>query len=98
MNKKECYELGKNVGYDIAQCNRADYNLMDENEREKFISDISEHESDIYRQYSPFEYSAHDMNCSRYPNELWNEYDNGVYDGIVQLVKEEINLIKNNHE
>lgn len=89
MNKKECYELGKNVGYDIAQCNRADYNLMDENEREKFISDMSAHESEVYRQYSPFEFFAHDINASEYPDELWDAYDTGVYNGILAAVKEE---------
>jgi chemotaxis methyl-accepting protein methylase len=88
MNKKELYNKGYNTGYDIAESNRADYNLMDENEREKFISDMSEHESDIYRQYTPFEFLAHEINSSKYPDELWEAYDTGVYDGIMQLVKD----------
>ena len=98
MNKKDCYKQGYNTGYDIAESNRPDYNLADNDECDKFISDMLEHESDIYRQYSPFELFAHDINASEYPDELWDEYENGVYDGIKQLVKEEVNLINNNHE
>ena len=56
-----------------------------------------EHESDIYRQYSPFELFAHDINAIEYPDELWDEYERGVYEGIKHLVKEEVNLINNNH-
>jgi hypothetical protein len=98
MNKKELYNKGYNTGYDIAESNRSDYNLMDENEHENFISDMNEHESDIYRQYTPFEFLAHEINSSQYPDELWDEYERGVYDGIMQLVKKEVNLIKDNHE
>jgi hypothetical protein len=98
MNKKDCYEYGYNMGYDIAQENRSDYNLADNDECDKFISDMLEYESDIYRQFFPFEFFAHNINASAYPDELWNEYDRGVYDGIKQLVKEEVNLINNTHE
>ena len=99
MNKKECYQKGYNTGYDIAESNRADYNLMDETEREKFISDMVETESDSFRQYTPFEFFAHDINeCGERADGLWESYDSGVYKGILALVKEEVNLIKNNHE
>ena len=98
MNKKECYKKGFNTGYDIAEENRADYNLMDDASKDQFISDMMTHESEVYRQYSPFEFFAHDINASKYPDELWDVYDNGVFDGIMQLVEEEVNLLKNNHE
>ena len=98
MNKKECYNQGFNTGYDIGEENRADYNLADDISKDQFISDMLEHESDVYRQYSPFEFVAYDINVSEYPDELWEAYERGVYDGIMQLVKEEVNLIKGNHE
>ena len=98
MNQREAYNYGKNNGYNIAECNRSDYNLADEDQREKFIDDMLETESENFRQYTPFEFFAHDVNCSKYSDELWDKYDNGVYEGIKKLVKEEVNLLKNNHE
>ena len=99
MNKKDCYTHGYNNGYNIAETNRSDYNLIDEDEREKFISDMSETESDSFRQYTPFEFFAHDVNeCGDRADSLWQAYEEGVYKGILALVKEEVNLIKNNHE
>ena len=98
MNKKDCYNHGFNTGYDIAEENRSDYNLIDDASKDQFISDMITHESEVYRQYSPFEFFAHDININKYPDELWDVYDNGVFDGIMQLVKEEVNLIKGNHE
>ena len=100
MNKKECYQYGYNNGHDIATENRADYNLADPDDREKFIDDMIEHESNIYRQYTPFEFFAHDINMAGEfrSDGLWQAYENGVYRGIIALVKEEVNLIKNNHE
>jgi chemotaxis methyl-accepting protein methylase len=98
MNKKECYEYGYNNGYSIAEDNRADYNLSDNDEREKFISDMCETESEHFRQFTPFEFFAHDVNECNNQDELWQAYENGVYKGICALVREEYNLIMNNHE
>jgi hypothetical protein len=100
MNKKYCFDYGYNNGYDIAESNRSDYNLMDVDEREKFISEMVETESENFRQYSPFEFFAHDVNeCGEFKaDSLWQAYEEGVYKGILALVREEVNLIKNNHE
>jgi hypothetical protein len=99
MNKKECYNQGFQTGYDIARENRAEYDLSDENGRDNFVSEMSEHESDVYRQYTPFEFFAKEINdTGDRADGLWAAYDDGVYKGILALVKEEVNLIKNNHE
>lgn len=98
MNLKYAYETGFVTGYNIAVQNRGDYNLADEDERERFISEMCEHESDVYRQFSPFEFTAKEFNASRNPDKTWERYDKGVYDGICKLVKEEVALIKNSHE
>ena len=99
MNKKDCYNRGYDTGYNIASGNRSDYNLRDEQERDKFLSDMIDHESDIYRQYTPFEFFAHDINsCGDRADSLWESYETGVYNGIMQVIKKEVNLITNNHE
>lgn len=98
MNKAYSYEQGFQTGYEIATENRSDYSLADEDEREEFVTDMLEHESDIFRQYSPFEFFACEINkCGNRAEELWDSYDKGVFDGVMKLVTEEVNLIKNNH-
>jgi hypothetical protein len=99
MNQKECYTQGYETGYDIAEDNAGDYNLLDEAERELFVSAMLEHESDVYRQYSPFESFARDINaCGDRAEELWDAYEDGVYKGICALVKEQVSLLRNTHE
>ena len=34
------------------------------------------------REYSPFEFTAHDINESRDPDTYWEEFDNGIIRGI----------------
>lgn len=99
MNKKDCYQYGYDNGYSIAVDNRSDYNLADVDERENFIDNMVETESEHFRQFSPFEFFAHDVNMTgNRSDELWKSYEDGVYKGICVLVREEYNLIKNNHE
>ena len=89
MNKKDCYNQGYNTGHDIAKSNIHDYDLSSEEGHDKFISEMCEHESDVYRQYSPFEFFAHDINSYGERSEgLWESYDNGVYNGILAAIKD----------
>ena len=76
MNLKYAYETGFVTGYNIAVQNRGDYNLADEDERERFISEMCEHESDVYRQFSPFEFTAKEFNASRNPDKTQLQFTN----------------------
>jgi len=99
MNKRDTYNQGKDTGYDIAQENCSEYNLVDEDERENFITEMLDHESDVYRQFSPFEIFACAINeCGDRGEGLWDAYDKGVYNGIRKLVKEQVALLRNTHE
>lgn len=91
MNKQTVIFAGKNTGYDIASTNI--YDCLDpmhytQEDLDKFADDMSEHESDTFRQYSPFEFFAHDINNSKDPDELWDAYDGAVWDGIWKAIKE----------
>jgi len=91
MNKKDVYDQGYNTGYDIANENiLTDLNPenFSEENSDKFISDSAEYESDGYRQCSPFEFFAHDINECFNSEGLWESYDQGVYKGICKRVKE----------
>ena len=88
MNKKDSYSIGINNGYNIAECNINDYDLNTIELREKFISEMAEYESDGFRQYTPFEFYAKEFNESRYPDSVWDGYDNGVYAGIKKSLRE----------
>jgi hypothetical protein len=79
------YTIGFDTGYDIANTNISEY---DSSNPDKFISDMAEHESDVYRQYSPFEFLAQEMNRGKNSDKKWEEYDNGVMAGIQQATKE----------
>ena len=90
MNKKDVFSTGFETGYDIAQNNIVDLNPIHWNndDIEIFISEIIGFEQDIYRQYSPFESFAHEINESRNNESLWESYDNGVSKGIMKRVRE----------
>jgi len=90
MNKKSVYQDGFSTGYDIASENIHDLNAENftQDDLDKMIEDCSARESDVYRQYSPFEFLAHDINECVNSGDLWDSYDNGVYKGICQRVKE----------
>jgi hypothetical protein len=88
MNTTECYQRGHDTGYDIAECNihEPKYDIFNEISKDEFISDMVTHEQDAYRQYSPFEFFARDINNSDNSEELWEEYDNGVFQGILACI------------
>ena len=95
MNKRDVYKQGKDTGYDIAAENASSYDLSIESERERFVSEIAEYESDGYRQYTPFEFFAHDINaCGDRADGLWDAYDDGVLAGIYACLKDELKALK----
>jgi hypothetical protein len=99
MNKRIAYEEGVNNGYEIARSNacEGEYQLTTEEGREKFISDMHEIESDHFRQFTPFEFFASDVNkCGDRAEGLWDEYDRGVGVGIRKVLREYLkNVLEN---
>ena len=91
MNKKDTFNTGYDTGYSIAQSNillELDSDNFTQENLDNFISECVSTESDSYRQYSPFEFFAHDINQCYNSDSLWDAYDNGVYKGIEKRVKE----------
>jgi len=91
MNKKNVYDQGYNTGYDIANSNiytELDSKNFSQEKLDEFISNCSETESEHYRQFSPFEFFAHDINGCPNSEGLWEAYNQGVYKGICKRVKE----------
>jgi hypothetical protein len=99
MTKKEAYQTGYDTGYEIAKAQAPELVLelggfpqrpslatMQELARE-IASFASQHESEIYRQYSPFEFFAQEINDSRDPDMLWEAYDDGVHKGALAAAK-----------
>lgn len=81
------FEIGESTGYDIARENISEY---DPENPDKFISDMAEHESDVYRQFSPFEFLAQEMNRGKNSESKWEDYDNGVLAGIERAIAEHL--------
>ena len=90
MNKREVFQKGKKTGYDIARENlyQLDRITYTEEDVENFISEMVEHECEIYRQVSPFEFFASELNEARNSEALWDAYESGVDAGIRQVVDE----------
>jgi hypothetical protein len=76
MNKRDAREAGVETGFGIGldMENKPDF-------EDEFISDVLEIE-DNARQFSPFEFFAHDMNeDENRADGLWEEYDKGLVIG-----------------
>lgn len=83
MTKKDAYSEGYDNGYSAAQdgYKRADQSW------DEYESDCFETEENA-RQFSPFEFTASEINQSRNSESLWEAYDRGVAKGIHDGVKE----------
>ena len=92
--KREAYLIGRETGNSIAEHNFNDF-INDEFEKELetdcnekdahgFQCICSQIESEHYRQFSPFEFTAQEFNASKYPEEIWAEYECGVFNGAKQ--------------
>jgi hypothetical protein len=92
MNKTIAHDYGFDNGYGIADTNinEIDVGSLEKEDLDKFIDDMISFEQDEFRQYSPFEFFAKDVN--ELPEfdaeECWEAYDEGVEDGIEQRIKE----------
>lgn len=92
MNKREARALGRDAGRSSAENNAWDafYEWkmsgdLDDTLFEHVTSVAFEGEQNS-RQFSPFEFLAHDINDSRDPEGVWEAYDQGVAAGIREVV------------
>jgi len=99
MTKREAYLIGRDTGETIGKSNihyflpnlhieimRLMVNEWHTNKKMKaFCLYVSEIESEHYRQFSPFEFTAHDFNESHDPDGMWSEYERGVWNGAKQV-------------
>jgi hypothetical protein len=90
MNKKEAHDYGFDNGYSIADTNIQDLNNFKYEDENDWVGEMIDFEQSEFRQYTPFEFFAHDVN--ELPEfdaeECWEAYDEGVEDGIEQRIKE----------
>lgn len=72
MTEAEVYKLGFDRGVEFARCGAT-------------LDDILECESND-RQFSPFEDLAHQINSQNYSDDLWDQFETGIYDGINSIL------------
>lgn len=84
VTQRDAYKEGYDTGYEIARMNA---HLIHKLGVQKFVSMCHENE-DHQRQYSPFDFTAHDFNESRNPDGVWDAYEKGVSAGINAAVRE----------
>jgi hypothetical protein len=81
MNKKEAYQEGFDRGYEAAT-----YCEVEDGDEDKESAAFEAEEN--ARQYSPFEFLAHDINeTGDRADGLWEAYDKGVAAGIKAALK-----------
>ena len=103
MNKRQAYNNGRTHGYNVASWNdlpelgskidkRLDWvglgeTVTLENVAEYF-SMICHEAEDNSRQYSPFEFTASEINDCPNADSLWDEFDRGIEAGILENWKQ----------
>lgn len=92
MNKREAKNQGKDRGYEFA----SNIELLPDGRtleeiKTKFFDECYEIEQND-RQNSPFEFTAKEINDSEFPDEIWECFDSGIWDGIYRYWRE---MIKN---
>jgi hypothetical protein len=86
MNKREARALGVERGYWIGSDVIQQNNYTDE-DYDTYLSDCSEIE-ETGRQFSPFEFTAHDINAAGDRSDgLWEEFDAGIERGFERAWK-----------
>jgi hypothetical protein len=85
--RKIGYEIGRNIASytDVREVESVDPEgneiLSEEDQREWFVKDSLDVEM-AARDYTPFEYTAKVFNNAEYPDEIWDNYEKGVLEGI----------------
>jgi hypothetical protein len=87
MNLKDAYRLGYDRGYSIADYMELPYDRGLEEAIEYLETNFQEIE-DNDRSFSPFEFTARDLNNSRDPYRYWEEFDRGINNGLRKKIRE----------
>ena len=89
MNKKQAWAEGYNHGYEAATYCEVDTDGLSPTEYKEKVREEAYEAEENGRQYSPFEFLAHDLNESEdRADGLWEAYYEGVVAGIDAGVKE----------
>ena len=99
MNQREARAEGRRNGYSIAEANAQEtqsvWDETPEDEREHdslfdaIVAVALEAESEHFRQFSPFEHFAKELNdCGDRSDGLWEAYEDGVHKGANQFARE----------
>ena len=98
MTKREAYLIGRETGNSIAEHNFHDFinqtdevidfistnHYQDDEPVYQFQCLVSQIESEHYRQFYHFQFTAQDFNESHDPDGMWSEYEKGVWNGSKQ--------------
>lgn len=74
---RAAYARGFRIGTDIGLENRSEFEDYD-----TYMDECTMHESDHFRQFSPFEFYAKEYNESVDPDATWAAYEQGVRRGL----------------
>lgn len=83
-------EHGKHHGAELVKYNIHDVTIKPDMEIDDFKEDVANtawEAEDGYRSYSPFEFFAKDLNDSEDPDAAWEEYEDGIADGINEEIE-----------
>ena len=85
MNNDTIVRYGFNHGQDLVACNHKYVKIKKDMEYDEYLDAIRQITSvadEGYRQFSPFEFFAKDLNEMEDPEEAWNLYETAIGDGI----------------
>ncbi len=84
MTIKQAYQTGLADGYEhAAYCclSQAEYIQA---EQDDTLGEILSEIVESFRQYSPFEFTAAELNKARHSEAQWEAYDKGEYEGFIE--------------
>ena len=87
LNLKEIHYDGFCHGQDLFQYNVRDVKITEDMEIDEFrdkVFEICIEADDGYRQYSPFEFFAYELNNAKNSEEAWEAYEKGIWNGITE--------------
>lgn len=85
MDNDTIIRYGFNHGQDLVAYNCKDVKITEDMEYNEYLDAIRElawEAEDNYRQYTPFEFFAQELNDSEDPDEAWDTYETAMSEGI----------------
>jgi hypothetical protein len=89
LNLKELYDDGFCHGQDLFQYNYRDVKITEDMDVDEFrdkVFDVCGEADYGYRQYSPFEFFAYELNTAENSEEAWEAYEKGIWDGVADCL------------